>query len=153
MKEIVCDIWNCNGLKVIPVNIHMICGRGLAAQWKTLRPDAYNSLKRKRITSVTVVDDCVLFPVKIRWQEKANLSLIQKSMEELAKIAEENPEIPINLPQVGCGFGELDWETEVKPIAEKYWKPNMVLVIPPNNVFLKYKKTFLSSVRKDKRFQ
>lgn len=153
MTKVQFDLWDCQGFKVIPVNVHMICGRGVAAQWKSLRVKDYNSLKGKKITNVIVVNDCILFPVKIHWYEKANLKLIKRSMEELAKFAEENSESTIYLPQVGSGFGERDWETEVKPIVEQYWRNNMMLVVPPTEVYQKYKKSFAPSVRKDRRFQ
>ena len=55
------------------------------------------------------------FPVKHRWNEKADLDLIERSADELRKIVP----IPwtVVLPRPGCGNGGLKWES-VKPILE-----------------------------------
>jgi hypothetical protein len=45
----------------------MICGRGLAAQWKRERKDDYKSIKGTRIVKITQINDCILFPVKFHW--------------------------------------------------------------------------------------
>lgn len=83
----------------------MICGRGLAAQWKRERKDDYKSIKGTRIVKITQINDCILFPVKFHWYEKASLELIKKSMEELFLFSQQNPNAKVYLPQVGCGFG------------------------------------------------
>lgn len=63
--------------------------------------------------------DCVIiFPVKHRWWEKADLQLIARSRDWLWTEAKNNPGNTYHLPRPGCGNGQRDWETEVKPLIQ-----------------------------------
>lgn len=59
------------------------------------------------------------FPVKHAWNEKADPVLIARSCEELVEWADIfSTRMPfVALPRPGCGNGQLDWETQVKPIC------------------------------------
>lgn len=75
------------------------------------------------------------FPTKHDYRNPADLELIEQSCEQIAsryrvrvmdnKIVPDTvarPLIPkVVLPRVGCGLGQLDWETQVKPICEKHF--------------------------------
>lgn len=51
---------------------------------------------------------------------KADIKLIERSLEQLVKLADNNPQWKIILvPRVGCGAGELDYK-DIKPLMEKY---------------------------------
>ena len=50
----------------------------------------------------------------------SNIKLIERSLEQLVKLADNNPQWKIILvPRVGCGAGELDYK-DIKPLMEKY---------------------------------
>jgi len=57
------------------------------------------------------------------WALKAETAIIENSLKMLQKFYENSyPYMSeyIVIPRVGCGAGELDWETDVKPLCEKY---------------------------------
>lgn len=71
------------------------------------------------------------FPVKHNWMQKADLALIQQSCRELVSMlgTEVSSGALIYLPEVGCGNGHRDFETEVSPILNKELKAdNFTLV-------------------------
>jgi hypothetical protein len=78
------------------------------------------------------------FPVKHNWWEEADLELIEQSCIELLAWADlylisENGNYVatrdfIVIPRPGCGNGQRDWETEVKPILEKYFDDRFIVV-------------------------
>lgn len=47
-------------------------------------------------------------------------SLIESSCKQLLSLCDEKKFGYVVLPKIGCGLGELDWKSEVKPILEKY---------------------------------
>lgn len=58
----------------------------------------------------------VSFPVKFKWNQKANLNLIEQSTKELVETVSYYPNLkPIVMPRPGCGNGGLSWE-QVKPV-------------------------------------
>jgi hypothetical protein len=68
----------------------------------------------------------VSFPVKHLWMQKADIDLIKRSAEELARgIAHDGSRIV--MPRPGCGNGRLKWE-DVKPIIEGILPDNVVVI-------------------------
>lgn len=70
------------------------------------------------------------FPVKYWWRGPADLGLIKKSAEGLAKLAALHPDLVYVLPRPGCGreTGQRDWETEVKPVLEPILPDNVHVI-------------------------
>ena len=64
----------------------------------------------------------VYFPGQVApgWVMKADTEIITRSLYELALLQDFNGWSKVYLPRPGCGAGELDWETEVKPLCERY---------------------------------
>ena len=61
------------------------------------------------------------FPVKNHWYDKADLDLIERSANQLVHMFEPGLYKKFDrilLPRPGCGLGQRDWETEVKPILK-----------------------------------
>lgn len=48
----------------------------------------------------------------------ANPAAIEKSLNQTYSFADVY-DLDVYMPQIGCGLGGLDWETEVKPIIEQ----------------------------------
>jgi len=72
---------------------------------------------------------CIItFPVKHNWWERADLALIEASAYSLAEIYRQNPDKKVYLPRPGCGNGNLDWESEVKPVISKILPDNVIVV-------------------------
>lgn len=155
MNVIICDIWELQKSHkiVIPTNLAGPMGRGLAYQAKTRFPGLESwykkSCKDKAIKpgEILIGKKLILFPVKYHWSDKADLGLIERSLQALSRI-----DSPVALPFIGCGFGERDWEREVRPLVERYLadKPNFVLVSMPPEIKAKYPKSFQPGARRCK---
>jgi len=155
MKTVTKDIWEFRDTHwiVIPTNLQGPMGRGLAQQAKTRWPGLELRWKRQCAQEGRTVFwsgpdyniSLILFPVKYRWKEPADLKLIEKSLETISNFEE-----PTAIPQIGCGFGERDWVKEIEPLMEKYLgrKSNFLLVIMPDSVKTKYPKSFLPARRR-----
>ncbi len=82
-----------------------------------------------------VVISLIAFPTKNDWKVPSDLKLIERSCQELKQMYDntiraiinskelcERPYKPvIVIPRPGCGCGGLDWETQIKPLCEKYF--------------------------------
>lgn len=133
MKEIAGQLWdyyNKEGFVVcittngtIKKNGEAVMGRGCAYEARKRFPGLPEILGKliKRngniVQSVSTEKQLFLisFPVKHKWWEDADLSLIEKSMQTLKHIAKEFPARTIILPRPGCGNGNRQW-SEVEAI-------------------------------------
>jgi hypothetical protein len=110
-----------NGL--VKNNGECVMGRGLAYQAKTKFPNLPKELGaniKKKGNTVFVFPEygIITIPVKHNWREKADLSLIEKSLYKLRQLKMVMPET-MYLSHIGCGNGKLSWEN-VKPIVKRY---------------------------------
>ena len=126
------DIWKYHELGktvVIPTNGkckldgHAVMGKGLAKQATDRFPTLPLLLGEKlRVSGNHVYCFCTLriitFPTKHDWRNDADISLIQQSAHELTRFIDRNAHsdaMPVYMPHVGCGAGNLTWE-QVGPI-------------------------------------
>jgi hypothetical protein len=103
-----------------------VMGRGVALQCKTIFPGIEFNLGAMIAAGGNVVHrfgepprtthPLYSFPVKVNWNEKARLELIELSAIQLAAMP-FSPDSTVVLPRPGCGNGELKWE-QVKPVIE-----------------------------------
>ena len=115
----------------VKANGELVMGRGCALEAKQrvswLPKELGSRIKSwgNRVFSVGYIAniDTILisFPVKNHWSDKADLDLIERSANQLVYML--RPELynkfdRILLPCPGCGLGQRDWETEVKPILK-----------------------------------
>lgn len=142
MREAQGDLWNflesdnavgcitTNG--TVKNNGECVMGKGCAAQAKKRFPLLPRSLGQKIMASGNAVHELspklVSFPVKHNWWEDADLKLITRSAIQLAALAQRYPDKIFYLPRPGCGNGNRDWETEVKPAIEKILPDNVVVI-------------------------
>ena len=123
------DIFNsdCEYL-VNPVNTVGVMGKGLALQFKEKFPENFNKYKKYcnskdftvgKLLIITENDKNIInFPTKIHWKDKAKLKFIEDGLEKL-KIAIEKRNIKsVAMPKIGCGLGELDWNTVFREICK-----------------------------------
>jgi len=132
MKEQQIDLWDViDGWKVITTNGSVnkkglaVMGRGCAleaAMRIPMLPKFLAMALEKTGNKVYVWDyNIITFPVKHKWNEKADLELIKKSVGELVEIANTLSMTKVYLPRPGCGYGYLDWEDvrkEIEPILD-----------------------------------
>ena len=113
-----------------------VMGRGVAKQAATLFPELplllgtaiqtfgnhFHYLQYYPERGYTIA----AFPVKEIWSDQADLKLIEESCKDL--VESTMPEVTVALVRPGCGNGHRDWETEVKPILEKYLDNRFIIV-------------------------
>lgn len=75
----------------------------------------------------------ISFPTKYNWKDKSDIHLIERSAQLLAELCDRRKIRYCYLTPPGCGCGGLDWETEVKPVIEKYLDDRFTVVIRPTN--------------------
>lgn len=81
-----------------------------------------------RVDSKTHREMCVItFPTKNHWKDPSDLSLIKKSAEELAGLADKLSLRTVYLPKPGCGCGGLNWK-DVREILEPILDDRFVIV-------------------------
>ena len=70
------------------------------------------------------------FPVKHNWWEKADITLIARSANELLNIIDDiyGDKWSVVIPRPGCGNGKLDWETEVKPVLSGIFDDRFIVI-------------------------
>lgn len=67
----------------------------------------------------------IAFPTKTDWRKPSDLALIKRNLKSLHDFKKNNQlSGKIVCPRLGCGFGQLDWETQVRPLVEKYFGDN-----------------------------
>ncbi len=129
MKELQADMWAVDAdCRVITTNGFVkqngkaVMGRGCAleaAQKCHDLPTLLGHAIRHNGNVTTLLcnlNDAALIslPVKHRWWDKADLSLIICSTVQLVKIVDQQKFQQVVLPRPGCGNGKLSWE-DVRP--------------------------------------
>lgn len=115
---------------VNPVNTVGVMGKGLAKQFKINYPEMFKAYKTQCDEETLTVgklhlfhtdDKWVLnFPTKAHWRSKSKLDYVEVGLQEFVKVYEQENVESIAFPMLGCGLGDLDWDTQVKPLMEKY---------------------------------
>lgn len=150
MKEEKENIWNPrydSYWRVIPINCQvndrgfLIMGKGLAEEaakryynldvhWGTEMRDKMEKIPKtaKHLFVGTLFDyttNLIGFPTKYHWRDRASLILIENNLKHLVEIGKGRKAIGLDFkivcPYIGCGLGNLDWESQVRPLMEKYF--------------------------------
>lgn len=114
------------------VNTVGVMGKGIALEFKKRYPKMFESyqkacdkktFKMGRLMLCHETDHLLLlFPTKENWRFPSKIEYIEQG---LANFVNNYAKLNINsvaFPKLGCGNGELDWQT-VRPVMEKYLKP------------------------------
>ncbi len=123
---------------VNPVNCVGVMGKGLALEFKNRYPrmfSAYETLCKRRMLrlgfpwmwSNSFGEYVLLFPTKGHWRSMSQPAHIEGGLESFAERIHMNgfqyPIQSVAFPALGCGLGGLDFETDVRPLFEKYLSP------------------------------
>ena len=60
------------------------------------------------------------FPTKRHWRSPSKAEYLEAGLKKFAEVYKDARITSISFPQLGCGNGELDWETESKPLMQEY---------------------------------
>jgi uncharacterized protein YeaO (DUF488 family) len=112
-------------------NGNAVMGAGIARQFRDKYGRAEFILGEKITNCGNIVqhlmDNFFAFPVKHKWDEDADLALIEKSCLELVKLADMRKAEKILLPFPGVGNGKRSKE-EVTPIIERYLDDRFIVI-------------------------
>jgi O-acetyl-ADP-ribose deacetylase (regulator of RNase III) len=113
------------------VNTHGVMGKGIALEFKKRFPANYEFYRQAceqgqvQIGKMLVFPTQSLqpqyiinFPTKQHWRGRSKLEYIQRGLQDLVCVVQQQRIRSIALPPLGCGHGGLRWE-QVKPLIEQ----------------------------------
>lgn len=112
------------------VNTVGVMGKGIALRFKRAFPELFEQyqalceskqLQVGRLWLYRTPERWVLnFPTKKHWRHPSRVEYIEAGLQRFRDIYAEAGITSIAFPQLGCGNGELDWETQVRPLMQNY---------------------------------
>lgn len=115
------------------VNTVGVMGKGIALEYKKIYPEMferYRTLCEQNLFDIgklwiykTPHKWILNFPTKKHWRQKSKLEYIEAGLKKFVETYDNRGIQSISFPMLGCGNGELDWETQVRPMMEEYLNP------------------------------
>lgn len=112
------------------VNTVGVMGKGIAKEFKAIYPAMFREYATLCSRGELTVGKLLLyrtphkwvlnFPTKRHWKQKSRLEDIEAGLRRFGERYEELGIDSIAFPQLGCGNGQLDWESQVRPMMERY---------------------------------
>ena len=112
------------------VNTVGVMGKGIALQFKKIYPDMFEEYRIRCEKKELQIGDLLLFktenkwilnfPTKKHWRNPSKVRYIEAGLQKLSEKYAELGITAIALPELGCGNGELNFESQVKPLMELY---------------------------------
>ncbi len=124
------------------VNTVGVMGRGIALEFKRLFPEMYRQYRELceqgqfeigMLWLYKSPNKWVLnFPTKKHWRNPSRVEYIEAGLQKFVDSYADLGIHSIAFPALGCGNGRLDFETQVKPLMERYLRqlPIEVFVYP-----------------------
>lgn len=114
------------------VNTVGVMGKGIAKEFKRIYPEMFKEYQQLCERQLLDIGDLWLyktphkrvlnFPTKKHWRNPSKPEYVEAGLEKFVQIYQEARITSISFPLLGCGNGELDWKTDVKPLMERYLK-------------------------------
>jgi O-acetyl-ADP-ribose deacetylase (regulator of RNase III) len=114
------------------VNTVGVMGKGVALEFKRLFPEMYaqyralcesGQFKVGQLWLYKTPQKWVLnFPTKEHWRAPSRLEYVEAGLKKFVQVYSEMGIHSIAFPPLGCGNGQLDFETQVRPRMEHYLK-------------------------------
>ena len=112
------------------VNTVGVMGKGIALKFKRIYPEMFESYRNHCERGNLEIGQLFLyktpnkwilnFPTKKHWRNPSREEYIEAGLRKLRTRCAEMGLTSIAFPELGCGNGELDFETQVKPLMERY---------------------------------
>ena len=112
------------------VNTVGVMGKGIALKFKRIYPEMFEvyrnhcergDLEIGQLFLYKTPNKWVLnFPTKKHWRNPSRVEYIEAGLRKLRARCSEMGVTSIAFPALGCGNGELDFESQVKPLMERY---------------------------------
>ncbi len=128
---VVCDLFTSPARTLVnTVNTVGVMGKGIAKDFKTIYPEMfarYQELCEKgqfdigQLWLYRTPNKWVLnFPTKRSWRSPSHPDYIEAGLQTFAATYHVYGITSISFPLLGCGNGELHWDSQVQPLMEKY---------------------------------
>ena len=115
------------------VNTVGVMGKGVALEFKRLFPEMfqeYQELCEQKLLDIgtlhlyrTPHKFVLNFPTKTTWRKPSKLAYIEAGLAAFVRIYPKEGIESVAFPPLGCGNGELDFNSQVKPLMQKYLRP------------------------------
>lgn len=115
------------------VNTVGVMGKGIAKDFKDIFPEMFAIYQQRCESGELTIGKLLLyktpnktilnFPTKRHWRQKSRLDDIEAGLKTFVARYAELSLTSVAFPQLGCGNGGLDWESEVRPLMERYLAP------------------------------
>ena len=111
-----------------------VMGRGVARELAIRYPDFPWILGQAIRTSGNNVYafpeyKVIAFPVKDGWRKKADLKLIEKSLQQVVELVNKTYlSDRFYTVRPGCGYGRRDWTREVKQLCQQYLDDRFIII-------------------------
>ena len=128
---VVCDLFASPAQTLVnTVNTVGVMGKGIAKDFKAIYPEMfarYQELCERgqfnigQLWPYRTSNKLVLnFPTKKHWRSPSRPEYIEAGLKTFAANYYIYGVTSISFPLLGCGNGELDWESQVRPLMEQY---------------------------------
>lgn len=114
------------------VNTVGVMGKGIAKEFKAIYPEMFdkyrelceeNKLDIGQLWLYKTPNKWILnFPTKKHWRYPSKTEYIEAGLRKFIEVYSKWGVHSVAFPPLGCGNGELDFDTQVKPLMEKYLK-------------------------------
>lgn len=112
------------------VNTVGVMGKGIAKTAKDIYPEMFCEYQRLCEKKQLVIGTLWLyktphkwilnFPTKLHWRQPSKPEYVEAGLKKFVSTYATQGITSIAFPRLGCGNGELDWETVVKPLMTVY---------------------------------
>ncbi|MBX3065512.1 MAG: macro domain-containing protein [Anaerolineae bacterium] len=112
------------------VNTVGVMGKGIALEFKRIYPEMFKQYQQLCERNQFHIGQLWLyktshkwilnFPTKQSWRQKSKPEYIEIGLQKFVSTYAQKGITSISFPMLGCGNGELDWETQVRPLMESY---------------------------------
>ena len=112
------------------VNTVGVMGKGIALKFKRIYPEMFEAYRNHCERGNLQIGQLYLyrtgnkwilnFPTKKHWRNPSKVEYIEAGLRKLRSRCSEMGMTSMAFPELGCGNGELDFETQVKPLMEHY---------------------------------
>ena len=139
INYVVCDLFVSPALVLVnTVNTVGVMGKGIAREFKSIYPEMFadyqrlcerNQFSTGELWLYKTSNKWILnFPTKKHWRQPSRPEYIEAGLKKFVETFHRHGITSISFPLLGCGNGELDWESQVRPLMERYLKPLPITV-------------------------
>ena len=130
INYVVCDLFLSPApVLVNTVNTVGVMGKGIAKDFKHIYPEMFHEYQELCERGLLEVGKLHLFktpnkwilnfPTKKHWRQPSRVEYIRAGLKKFVATHHQYGITSVSFPQLGCGNGELDWVTQVRPIMEE----------------------------------